>query len=201
MPAACAYTYGCPPSLSFTSFSLFICFPLQSFICLFSSILNHSTAATKRENSRKDEGPTGTGAQYKQGNIVIIFVAVIIMMRTLCCYGSHACPSQNFSKWSRLILCWQHYTNIVLFVILTIKSCAFEERIISPDTMLDECSMPFLDISKHVSSGSCKYLGQHLILNSQIQIFFHLVIWQDDDTQNSDIMFYFKLCRQIGQLC
>jgi len=45
-----------------------------------------STAATKRENSRKDEGPTGTGAQYKQGNIVIIFVAVIIMMRTLCDY-------------------------------------------------------------------------------------------------------------------
>ena len=48
--------------------------------CLFSSILNRVcfNAAKERENSGKDEGPTGIGPQYEQGNHVSILVDVII---------------------------------------------------------------------------------------------------------------------------
>ena len=35
-------------------------------------------AAKERENSGKDEGPTGIGPQYEQGNHVRILVDVII---------------------------------------------------------------------------------------------------------------------------
>lgn len=81
MPAACAYTYGCPvhPDLDLC-FSLFISSRF-TVLYLFISVLNPiwSTAAKKRENSRKDEGPTGIGAQYKQGINVVILVGVIII--------------------------------------------------------------------------------------------------------------------------
>jgi hypothetical protein len=107
MPAGCAYTYGCPSTLSYASFSLFTRFHFTVLYLLIQQYIEPCLfyAATKRENSRKDEGPTGTGAQYKQGNIVIILVGVIIIVKTLWFYGSHACPSQNFSKWSRLMMC------------------------------------------------------------------------------------------------
>jgi hypothetical protein len=61
--------------------NVFLLFSFLLGACLFSSILNHVffNAAKKRENSGKDEGPTGIGPQYKQGNHVSSILEDVII--------------------------------------------------------------------------------------------------------------------------